>query len=1046
MSVLDAYLYYNSVNNYTDIHILSEDFFGGLLNILYGYRLKNANKDKRNQSGYDLIDNSKKKVFQISTNNQPIKIKESIEKIENRITERNKRVTALEEYKSKHKFLSDTDKQYIERMQKQIDTAPNVENYRVCFLILKRKKEMTGIMNYKGRDGNGYPQPSLLRFNYETDIICIDDLISQVNYVSEEEVDKINRLQKFMYSNSNLFCRRQDINLHVDAVDSVIKEYADNFIAPMFLHTYKPNKDLMTLKNLYVNPKLSPVLNRCNTKIGDDISIVEVLDDFLWNKEEVRMLFIDGDAAIGKTSLISWICYHYKELDEIGRAIFCGRRIICIRLRELDFESCKSSEDCILKYLRATSIEYIESQYRDSVIILEGADELSMVQGIRASSIERFLIDVRKTFKQHKIIITSRPKFIDMQTIFEAEEIVYHFCMQHLDSAMRRTWIDNYKNYEDVSGSTEMFIKSISDLEADGVADTPLALYLLAASNSRSALSNNRWTLYHEIFNNAIITTRYNENLKLASAHPNLSDGKSDVLYNIVGKVALKLFQDSSMEKYYVTSRELDDIIGSHDYLPIEQEILKKSCVLCAYWKKNSKEGALEFYHNDIRDFFFGEYIYSLISNICNSSFSANRFNEYVEFCARFLQFGKISKTTWEQTFTFIYWRLRQDSSDNIKENVIDSSTIAQHFSKLAEYFLTSRTIWASSYTGVHYTSIKNAFINGCLLIKVLIDPVLQSDALHLWNDGSEREIWYSTRILTDWKELLTSKIVISKTDAISFVSKIDLENFDFKSEDLRGAYFFKSRFYKARFDAADLTDASFHGAVIADTSFVDANLSGVDFSNAHITGSYLVSANLSNADFSYAVLENVSLSESVIKGAIFNGTRLVNVIMPKKIDTNFTNCEIINADWAGVDLRTKEIYDTSITHCVLNNAKLNGCRLFNVTIKEAFFSNAKLDKATLKRCNLIRCEWRTASLNNIRIQESMLINCKLLESDLLNGTIVDSSLQNNDFEGSCLRRLIIKDTKVNNLSCKRCDFLKARIDPDIMDSLDLTEAYNTKR
>ena len=148
MSVLDAYLYYNSVNNYTDIHILSEDFFGGLLNILYGYRLKNANKDKRNQSGYDLIDNSKKKVFQISTNNQPIKIKESIEKIENRITERNKRVTALEEYKSKHKFLSDTDKQYIERMQKQIDTAPNVENYRVCFLILKRKKEMTGIMNY----------------------------------------------------------------------------------------------------------------------------------------------------------------------------------------------------------------------------------------------------------------------------------------------------------------------------------------------------------------------------------------------------------------------------------------------------------------------------------------------------------------------------------------------------------------------------------------------------------------------------------------------------------------------------------------------------------------------------------------------------------------------------------------------------------------------------------------------------------------------------------------------------------------------------------
>ena len=513
-----------------------------------------------------------------------------------------------------------------------------------------------------------------------------------------------------------------------------------------------------------------------------------------------------------------------------------------------------------------------------------------------------------------------------------------------------------------------------------------------------------------------------------------------------MGKVALKLFQDSSMEKYYVTSRELDDIIGSHEYLPIEQEILKKSCVLCAYWKKNSREGALEFYHNDIRDFFFGDYIYSLISNICNSSFGANKFNEYIEFCAKYLQFGKISKTTWEQTFSFIYWRLRQDSSDNIKDNVIDSSTMAQYFSKLAEYFLTSGSIWAFSYTGVHYTSIKNAFINGCLLIKVLIDPVLQSDVLHLWNSGNERDIWYSTRILTDWKELLTSKIAISKTDAISFVSKVDLEDFDFRYEDLRGACFFKTRFNKAKFDGADLTDASFHGAEIADTSFVESDLSGVDFSNAHITGSFLVNANLSNADFSYAVLENVSLAGSVIKGAVFNGTRLVNVDMPKKIDTNFTHCKILNVDWTGVDLRTKEIHDTIITHIVLNNAKLNGCRLFNVTIEEASLYKAKLDKAMLERCNIMGGEGRNASLTNIRIQNSTLINCKLLESDLLNGTIVDSSLQDLDFEGSCLRKLMIKNTKVNNLICKRCDFLQARIDPDIMDSLDLTEAYNTMR
>lgn len=499
ISILDAYLYFNTVNNYTDIHIISENFICDLLNILYGHHLVNANKDNKNQSGYDLIDRSDKRLFQISSTNRPAKVLESIDKALKEIDERKSRVKALEEYKSKHKFLTSEEKYYIESSKREIEKIPDNENGRICFLFLKRKAEMSEVMNYKGRDGKGYPTSDILYFDYKTDILCFDDLINRVNYLSEEENSTLRRLQSFMKNNSNLFIKREEISPSLDAVSSVIDEYADNFIAPMFLHIYKSNKDVMTLKNLYIDPKLSPILDRCGTQISEDSSVVEILDDFLWNKDEVRMLFIDGDAAIGKTSLISWICYHYKVLDDIGKAVFCGRKIICIRLRELDFDECKTSEDCILSYLKCGSIDYIETHYNDSIIILEGADELSMVQGVRASSIEQFLLDIRKIFRYHKIIITSRPKFINMQTIFEAGETVYHFFMQHFDSTMRLAWIEKYQCHEAVSKSTVTYIKEITDLEADGVADTPLALYLLVASNLSTALSSNRWNLYHEI-------------------------------------------------------------------------------------------------------------------------------------------------------------------------------------------------------------------------------------------------------------------------------------------------------------------------------------------------------------------------------------------------------------------------------------------------------------------------------------------------------------------------------------------------------------------
>lgn len=59
----------------------------------------------------------------------------------------------------------------------------------------------------------------------------------------------------------------------------------------------------------------------------------------------------------------------------------------------------------------------------------------------------------------------------------------------------------------------------MDEKRAVGVADTPLALYLLVACEMRKELQENIWALYHEIFTNAIIETEYDENFNSSFKH-----------------------------------------------------------------------------------------------------------------------------------------------------------------------------------------------------------------------------------------------------------------------------------------------------------------------------------------------------------------------------------------------------------------------------------------------------------------------------------------------------------------------------------------------
>lgn len=67
--------------NLLDLHVISEDFFVGLLNLVYGWNLRNANSLLQNAPGIDLVNDSNHILVQVTGSCTKKKIAHSLEEI-----------------------------------------------------------------------------------------------------------------------------------------------------------------------------------------------------------------------------------------------------------------------------------------------------------------------------------------------------------------------------------------------------------------------------------------------------------------------------------------------------------------------------------------------------------------------------------------------------------------------------------------------------------------------------------------------------------------------------------------------------------------------------------------------------------------------------------------------------------------------------------------------------------------------------------------------------------------------------------------------------
>ena len=135
---------------------------------------------------------------------------------------------------------------------------------------------------------------------------------------------------------------------------------------------------------------------------------------------------------------------------------------------------------------------------------------------------------------------------------------------------------------------------------------------------------NNSWALYHNIFYSAISETPYNEIYSRIKKKHSISKYK-ETIYQINEEIAYEMYKNNSESEsiFFLKDSKVKEIVKRVAEKNCTDEDVKNltegSFALCCYWKNDAKDGAIEFYHNNIRDFFVCEKIFREINKLYDS-------------------------------------------------------------------------------------------------------------------------------------------------------------------------------------------------------------------------------------------------------------------------------------------------------------------------------------------------------------------------------------------------------------------------------------------
>lgn len=687
----------------------------------------------------------------------------------------------------------------------------------------------------------------------------IDEFVIELTKSFEEEV-----LNNHEFATYAIYCMLRKDTPFSD-IHLANKQYVNSFVEPLFLHK-NINGTCVNLKKLFVLQKCLVLSNGYNEEqenseiLKKDLQMV--ISDYLHDKA-TPFLFIEGDAGSGKSTLVAWMNYHYSMVDEVAEQLFGERPLLTIRLRDLDKNEIsrnKSLSSAIRKYMNLSTLDDLEKFFPNAVMILDGFDELCMIEGMDIEY-ENLLYDLyHKELEGFQFIVTTRPKFISGKIYFPSKYI----SLQHFDAEQRDIWLEHYTSdkycAQTIDEKVYTYIKSIDDNTASCICDTPMTLYMLAAKKSASDFLENNWALYHHIFFEELSETEYNKMFP----DPDRKYSHDicvlrDVLYQVSEEIAYMMYRNGN-KIFHLSDEELTSIIENlSKQNPIlkhanMQDIAERCYALCCYWKANSNRGAVEFLHNNIRDFFLAEKIYREMDELTREIMLDSDLDSYIKvankLCLLF-QYGILETKVIEFILLRAEWKAMNKEVDFAQYEYLNN-LVAKIIDYISHDGIVDSDVLSEKKLMNPLQTITNILTCTVQLYRHIYQAYLKKGETIMWIYESDSNAPIrNNMLLTMFKYVFCQvPVTLSNDDMLTLASRGYFSDLDFKNFDLR--------------------NIGFQGSIMENCDFSGAILSGCDFTNVTLNNS-----DLSNADIHYASLKDATLTNCNMTGADLRGTDL---------------------------------------------------------------------------------------------------------------------------------------------------------------------------
>ena len=477
---------------------------------------------------------------------------------------------------------------------------------------------------------------------------------------------------------------------------------------------------------------------------------------------------------------------------------------------------------------------------------------------------------------------------------------------------------------------------------------------MVAAGHFTSNALKNEWAVYRQIFYRELSETEYNQIFQDISHRHSIQEYR-DLLYRVSEEIAWYLYQRDN-ENLLVPDSEIKRIIGELDISEGERKTVERCFALCGYWKANTGRGCVEFYHNNIRDFFLCEKLMRELNRAYEDYGDALRdehrdITPFLRRLCELFQYGKLEKTV------LFFIRQRAAYADKEPDLCVDTEREQHHTARIFENLLFRGDCYSVCLGQTEkenpVKTVAHILGNTVALYRHIYEPLL--------NDGEYIRWWTNAEAVN--KDGTFHQLA---TEILEYAGSSDLHGTNLRSADLHGA----------SLEGANLTDANLHGVDLG-----GKNLRRVDLRSADLYGANLHGADLQGAQMQDADLQGADLQGADLYGADLQGAKLYRVNLR---DAHFLchahlhYAHLRYADLHGADLRYADLQGADLRGADLRGADLRGADLRGADLQGAYLRDAKLRDAKLHYA-----DFRSADLHGADLQSADLRGTKLQGADL---------------------------------------------------------------